>query len=391
MQGMAPETFDMIYLDPPFYTQKTQTLSDKEGNKYSFSDTWNTISDYKAFMSYRIKEALRLLKSTGSIFLHCDSSASHHLRLLLDDIFGQDNFRSEIVWTYKRWTNSKKGLTNNHQTIFFYSKSDAFKFNKVYTEYSVTTNLDQILQDRVRGGNGKAKYKTDDNGDIVFSSEKKGVPLSDVWNIPFLNPKAKERVGYPTQKPILLLERIIEISTDPGDIVLDPFCGSGTTLVAAKINNRKYVGIDSSDEAVKLSKQRLDNPYKSESQLLKLGKKAYDTKSEYEKAILSTLDCDIVQRNKGIDAFLKGKFSDGLVAIRIQKPEENLADCINLLAKAGEKKKCAYLILIQTVADTKSFVRSTKKPDNMMVIHSYDLIISKYISSQYNNVKQISL
>src|SRR5699024_9228610 len=139
------------------------------------------------------------------------------------------------IWAYKRWSNSKKGLLNNHQNIYFYSKSKSFKFNTMYTDYSPTTNLDQILQARMRDEHAKSKYKTDENGQVVLGKEKKGVPLSDIWNIPYLNPKAKERTGYPTQKPILLLEQIIKIATDEGDTVLDPFCGSGTTLVAADL------------------------------------------------------------------------------------------------------------------------------------------------------------
>ena len=185
--------------------------------------------------------------------MHCDRSASHYLRIALDEVFGAGNFQSEIVWFYRRWSNAKKGLLNAHQVIFFYSKTKDFKFNPVYTDYSPTTNLDQIFQKRKRDPNGKTTYKTLENGDIELVDEKKGVPLSDVWDIPYLNPKAKERVGYPTQKPILLLDRIIELVTDENDTVLDPFCGSGTTLVAAQFLNRKYIGIDLSRQAIELS------------------------------------------------------------------------------------------------------------------------------------------
>lgn len=157
-------------------------------------------------MRVRIEEMKRILKPTGGVFLHCDTSASHYLRILLDEIFGVDNFRSEIIWTYKRWSNSKKGLLPAHQTIFYYTKGKNYKFNIIYGNYSATTNLDQILQERERDEKGKAVYKRNKNGEIVTAKEKKGVPISDVWEIPFLNPKAKERTGYPTQKPIELLE-----------------------------------------------------------------------------------------------------------------------------------------------------------------------------------------
>ena len=244
----------MVYLDPPFFTQKKQSLKNSQGKEYEFSDIWGSRNEYIFFMRERLLEIKRILKESGTVFLHCDSTASHYLRVLLDEIFGEDNFRSEIIWSYKRWSNSKKGLLAGHQTIFLYSKTSKYKFNTIYCNYSPTTNLDQILQERVRNEDGKASYKRDMSGNIVIGKEKRGVPLSDVWEIPFLNPKAKERTGYPTQKPIELLERIIKISTDEGDIVLDPFCGSGTTLVAAKLLGRRYLGIDINPSAIYLCK-----------------------------------------------------------------------------------------------------------------------------------------
>ena len=205
LRAFSDMSIDMIYLDPPFYSQKKQTLSDSNGKKYEFSDVWNSRQDYLEYMRIRLIEMKRVLKDTGNIFLHCDTSAGHYLRVLLDEIFGEKNFRSEIIWAYKRWSNSKKGLLPNHQTIYYYSKSEHYKFNTLYTAYSPTTNIDQILQERERNADGKTIYKRDKNGEIVASKEKKGVPVSDVWDIPFLNPKAKERTGYPTQKPIELL------------------------------------------------------------------------------------------------------------------------------------------------------------------------------------------
>lgn len=365
MKTMPSESIDMIYLDPPFYSQKKQKLSDSSGSKYEFSDVWNTKKSYLNFMSERIVQMKRLLKNTGSIFLHCDTSANYYLRMLLDEIMGEKNFKSEIIWTYKRWSNSKKGLLNCHQTILFYSKSDEYKFNTFYGEYSPTTNLDQILQKRERNGNGKAAYKRDLNGQIIQASEKKGVPLSDVWDIPFLNPKAKERTGYPTQKPIELLERVIKISTDEGDTVLDPFCGSGTTLVGAKLLKRKYIGIDTNPKAIALCTQRLKTPAKTESVLLKTGAQSYRTKTKDEKALLNAFDCNIVQRNKGIDAFLCHYCSGSPVAVKIQKSQESFEEAVKLLDNAAKKKNCAVTILL---TDEKS--KSQRNvPNNMIVIY----------------------
>lgn len=370
----------MVYLDPPFFTQKVHSLKNNDGKEYSFNDTWDSIDDYLTYLKVRLVEIKRLLNDTGSVFLHCDSSASPYLRILLDEIFGPSNFRSEIIWTYKRWSNSHNGLLNAHQTIFFYSKSAKYTFNKLYSSYSPTTNIDQILQDRVRNKNGKAVYKTDSDGNTVFTNEKKGVPLSDVWDIPFLNPKAKERVGYPTQKPILLLERIIEIATDPKDIILDPFCGSGTTLVAASLLDRKYIGIDINPEAVRLSQERLLNPVKTDSKLMKLGKSTYDAKSTFEKLILSNFECNIVQRNKGLDAILVKMYKGAPVPIRIQKQNEDLSTAVNLLHHAALKKKCKLMILIRTNDDVG--LLPVEVPPEMMIMDSYQFILEKRINRE---------
>ena len=369
MKGISNESVDMIYLDPPFYTQKVQSLTDANGRKYEFSDTWDSLDEYLNYMRLRIEEMKRILKPTGSIFLHCDVSASHHLRILMDEIFGIDHFKSEIIWTYKRWSNSKKGLLPAHQTIFYYTKGKQYTFHALYGNYSATTNLDQILQERERDGTGKAVYKRDDSGNVVAAKEKKGVPISDVWEIPFLNPKAKERTGYPTQKPIELLERIIQISTDEGDCVLDPFCGSGTTLVSAKLLGRSYIGIDINKDAVEITRRRLADPFKTTSTLLKVGENAYKTKTEDELAVLRQFDCDIVQRNKGIDAFLKKHYLGCPVAIRIQRVQEAFSDALSLLKAATEKKGCSYGILITY---ERNWNEIDDLPSNIIILNRYD-------------------
>jgi site-specific DNA-methyltransferase (adenine-specific) len=302
--------------------------------------------------------------------LHCDKSASHHLRILLDEVFGENNFQSEIIWAYKRWSNAKKGLLNSHQNIYFYSKSEDFKFNFIYTDYSPTTNIDQILQARERNGNGKSAYQRDENGKIVLANEKKGVPLSDVWNIPFLNPKAKERVGYPTQKPILLLERIIEIATNENDVVLDAFCGSGTTLIAATLLNREFIGIDISPEAVELTNQRLANPIKSSSNLLEKGEESYLEKSDYERSILKILDALPVERNSGIDGFLREYVEGKPVSVRIQKNYEDLETAKQKLIEASLSKDCSYMILVRTNSIENSLFQTNE--ERLLIIDSLD-------------------
>lgn len=340
---------DLIYFDPPFFTQRKHSLSNKDNSKtYEFDDKYNSLDDYLSLIEDVLKQSKRVLKNTGSVFLHCDKTASHNIRIVLDKVFGSENFQSEIIWSYKRWSNAKKGLLNSHQVIFFYSKTQDFKFNTLYTEYSATTNLDQILQDRERNENGKSVYKRDINGNPILGKEKKGVPLSDVWEIPYLNPKAKERTGYPTQKPVLLLNQILNIATEEGDLVLDPFCGSGTTCVSAKLLKRNYIGIDISADAVELANSRLEEMIISESNLLNKGTNEYFEKTEKEIAILQNINAFPVQRNSGIDGFLKEHFEGMPVPVKIQGEYETIEDSIEKLERASIGKNYHLKIVIQT-------------------------------------------
>lgn len=340
---------DLIYFDPPFFTQRKHSLTNKDNSKtYEFDDKYNSIEEYLKLVENVLQESKRVLKNTGSVFLHCDKTASHNIRVVMDKIFGRENFQSEIIWSYKRWSNAKKGLLNAHQVIFFYSKTQDFKFNTLYTDYSATTNLDQILQDRERNENGKSVYKKDENGNVVLGKEKKGVPLSDVWEIPYLNPKAKERTGYPTQKPVLLLNQILNIVTEEGDLVVDPFCGSGTTCVSAKSLKRQFIGIDISKDAVELANSRLEEMVISGSNLLNKGTNEYQEKTEKELAILQNINAFPVQRNSGIDGFLKDHFEGVPVPVKIQGEYETIEDAIEKLEKASYGKDYKMKILIQT-------------------------------------------
>jgi len=340
---------DLIYFDPPFFTQKKHSLTNRDNSKtFEFDDKYDSLDEYLKLIENTLIESQRLLKKTGSVFLHCDKTASHNIRTILDKIFGKENFQSEIIWSYKRWSNSKKGLLNSHQIIFFYSKTLDFKFNTLYTDYASTTNLDQILQDRERNKNGKSVYKRDVNGNVVIGKEKKGVPLSDVWEIPYLNPKAKERTGYPTQKPVLLLNQILNIATEEGDLVLDPFCGSGTTCVSAKFLKRNFIGIDKSIDAVNLANTRLEEMIITESGLLNKGSDDYIEKTEKELAILANINAFPVQRNIGIDGFLKDYCEGKPVPVKIQSDYETIEDAIEKIERASIGKDYTLKIVIQT-------------------------------------------
>lgn len=378
IKTIPDKSVDLVYLDPPFFTQKTHSLVSRDNSKeFSFDDKWKSLEEYLNFIEDVLTQCHKTLKDTGSIFLHCDKSASHHLRFLLDKTFGENNFKSEIIWAYKRWSNSKKGLLNSHQTIYFYSKTKDYKFNTIYTNYSPTTNVDQILQSRVRNDLGKVVYSRNDEGDVILGEEKKGVPLSDVWNIPFLNPKASERSGYPTQKPILLLEKIIEISTKKGDCVLDPMCGSGTTLVSAKLSDRNYIGIDISSDAIEMTKARLLEPVKTESRLLDVGEESYLDKSDYERTILKSIDAVPVERNSGIDGFIY--LDNQHIPVKIQKHNESLEVAKRKLINASKNKNSKLMILVRTQKEIENslFVWAD---ENVLIIDSHDFQIKELLN-----------
>ncbi|WP_254564211.1 site-specific DNA-methyltransferase [Oscillatoria sp. HE19RPO] len=369
LEQIPDESVDAIYLDPPFFTEKTHKLKTRDGSKeFSFDDLWGCHKKYAEFLYQRLVPLHRVLKSSGSLFFHCDANANYIIRSLLNEIFGPDQFRSEIIWYYKRWSNSQKGLLPAHQTIYFYSKSDSFTFNTRYTDYSESTNVDQILQRRSRNPQGKAVYARDEQGKVILNDSKKGVPLSDVWDIPYLNPKAKERVGYPTQKPILLLERIIEIATNPGDLILDPFCGSGTTLVAAKLLGRHGIGIDISEDAIELTQKRLLIPIKTASTLLQKGRKSYLTADKEALALLQGLNAIPVHRNKGIDAILKQTFQNKPILIRVQKPGESLLESVRLLSAAAQTKSSQLSILVQT--EPSEFICEEMIPASIKIVNA---------------------
>jgi site-specific DNA-methyltransferase (adenine-specific) len=381
INSLDKESVDLIYLDPPFFTEKRHSLKTRDRKQeFSFDDIWGSDIAYSKFLFERIAIMKDILKKTGSIFVHCDKTANYLIRGILDKVFGSDNFRSEIIWSYKRWSNSKKGLLPNHQTIYFYSCSNEFKFNKVYTPYSETTNIDQILQNRTRDIHNKSIYDIDENGVFRHSKEKKGVPLSDVWEIPYLNPKAKERVGYPTQKPLLLLERIIQLVTDEGDLVLDPFCGSGTTCVAANLLERQYIGIDKSKDAIAVTKDRLNTPTKTESNLLKNGRNSYKNADIDALSLLNGIAFNPVHRNKGIDAILVEQYESTPVLVRVQKNNETLSEAASFLLSAKETKKAKKVILIQTQEN--DLLGEIESSEGLIILKSPALQILQSLKNQ---------
>ena len=252
MQGLPSRKIDLIYLDPPFFTEKVFKT-----DKGSFNDKWGRRANYLDFMKERLIECHRLLKDTGSIFLHCDYRANYKLRMLLDNVFGSNNFVNEIVWCYHGNASfTKKNFNKRYENILFYSKDKRrYTFNKQYLPY----REDHIKRFKLKDKNGKRYFNnkniTNPKGYRVYMRE--GVALSNYWTDIQILTGQKERTGYPTQKPVALLDRIIKATTNPGDLVADFFCGSGTTIVSAQRLGRKWIACDCNPDAIKILKQRL--------------------------------------------------------------------------------------------------------------------------------------
>ncbi len=295
LQKKIPDkSFDLIYLDPPFNSSRSYNVLFKEGLQDSpaqveaFADSWhwtveskhvfdylvtktsesisnimlalekvighNDLLAYLSMMTVRMIELHRVLKTTGSIYLHCDPTASHYLKLMLDAIFDKKNFRNEIVWCYRGGGVPKKDFANRHDIIFRYSKSDDYYFNVDAVRIPYSEDTAERLKYKARSFRDEKVYED-------YEQNPKGKHPEDWWEIQPIMPSSKERLGYPTQKPETLLERIINASSKKGDWVLDPFCGCGTTVAVAEKLKRNWVGIDITTLAINLIKRRLHDQF----------------------------------------------------------------------------------------------------------------------------------
>ncbi|MEO5361018.1 MAG: restriction endonuclease [Nitrospirota bacterium] len=290
-EHISDDSVDLIYLDPPFNSKADYNILFREQTSdaqiTAFEDTWhwneeaertfqnivdispanvvemmtafkrfiglNDMMAYLTMMCVRLVELRRVLKNTGSIYLHCDPTASHYLKILMDVIFSKKNFRNEIVWCYKLGGRPRKGFPKKHDTIFFYSKSENFYFNADSIRIPYESDGGYVSSGR-KIVNGK-----------VYEINPLGKVPEDWWFISALNRQAHERLGYPTQKPIALLERIVSASSDEGNTILDPFCGCGTTITAAQKLKRQWIGIDITHLATNLIKKRLIDMFDLES------------------------------------------------------------------------------------------------------------------------------
>ncbi len=348
-EHIKDESVDLVYLDPPFNSNANYNVlfrspkgEQSQAQIEAFEDTWhwnesaelafdevmvggsgdvsemlralrsflkeNDMMAYLTMMAVRLVELHRVLKETGSLYLHCDPSASHYLKILLDAIFGQMNFVNEIVWQRTSSHNDPKRYGKIHDVILFYGKSAAYAWNQQYTaltddnyaahDFEIDENGRKYRKrDLTAPGHGNTsgqyewKGRTPPTGRMwsyteanmirlesegrvvytktgmprlkIFVEDLRGVPFQDIWASPdlWLNSAAAERLGYPTQKPLSLLERIVRSSSNQGDTILDPFCGCGTTIHSAQKLNRKWIGIDVTHLSISLIEKRLKDAF----------------------------------------------------------------------------------------------------------------------------------
>jgi site-specific DNA-methyltransferase (adenine-specific) len=296
-ERVADASVDLVYLDPPFNSNRSysavfrgEAVGKARPTALAFDDAfrWDAAAEaacealcegsphgslapflramrsllgpgdllaYLVMMAPRLAELRRALRPTGSLFLHCDPGASHYLKLLMDAVFGADCFRNEVIWRYRRWPSQSTRFQRMHDVLLFYTRT-ADGSHTFHTLYGYERLADSTL--KAFGTRRQvADFSSGRRKPGVVAEATEGPPLSDVWEVGILAPSGKERVGYPTQKPEALLERVVRAASNPGDVVLDPFCGSGTTLVVAERLGRRWVGIDASPLALSLAASRL--------------------------------------------------------------------------------------------------------------------------------------
>lgn len=264
LAGLPEKSVDLIYADPPFFSNKHYEVIWNDGAEIrAFEDRWKGgINQYILWMRPRLQECHRVLKDTGSMYLHCDWHANAHLRILMDKIFGVSNFADEIIWSFSKVGGTSKKLLKWHETIYRYTKNyqlSTFNVDSIRIPYSKST-----LKGATMGEDGKLYYHRGLGKDASIKRLKStpvnpaGRLLGDVWHMgDYAAPKG-ERIGYPTQKPKALLKRIIEASSNKGDMVIDPFCGCGTTIAVAQELGRRWIGIDVSPTACRMMGRRLN-------------------------------------------------------------------------------------------------------------------------------------
>ncbi len=241
---------DLVVTDPPFCTglERRSPPGTSEAERTTsalYNDRWADLESYLQFLRTRLQELHRILKPTGSLVIHLDYRAVHEIKIELDRLFGRKRFVNEIIWHYTGGGRARRYFSRKHDTLLWYARGSRWTFH-----------IDELRQP-YKPTSGYAKSGIVSRAGKRYLPHPDGTPVDDVWDIPLINPMSKERTGFPTQKPEQLLDRLIRGLSSPGDLVCDPFCGSGTALVVAQRLGRRWIGADQTDEAIRVTRERL--------------------------------------------------------------------------------------------------------------------------------------
>jgi DNA modification methylase len=352
LRNLPDNYVDLIYADPPFFSGRNYEVIWKDNAELrQFDDRFEgKINTYKEWMKQRLQQCHRVLKPTGSMYLHCDWHANAHLRLLMDEVFGENNFQNEIIWNYGLGGSSPKRWQRKHDNILFYSKSTKWVFNPHMVNATSQRMVGQLKKD------------------------------DDVWDIPSLNNMAKERLGYPTQKPECLLERIIEASSNKGDLILDPFCGCGTAIAVAHQLQRKWIGIDVSPTACRVMQKRLKERGQIDVKIIGMPTTAGEltdlTPFEFQNWVIDKLHG--IHNNKktgdkGIDGWVFGSvLNSSQVPVQVKQEKDigrNVVDNFHsAIRRVGKSKGFIYALSFGKGAnDEVSRLRTTDNIDIQLV------------------------
>jgi DNA modification methylase len=446
---IVSDTVDLCYIDPPFNSKRTYNQiynnmgAEDRAQAQAFIDTWmwddraiegyqeildnngarftkqtielikgltnvlgkGSLLAYLVSMTLRIAEIHRVLKPTGSFYLHCDPTASHYLKLILDSIFVPNggDIRNEIIWHYLKWSIEQRQFVHNHDDIFFYSKSDdkARVFNTLFVERSPAT--------KKRFGNAKIISSHDSSGNrqpsVTTGEDSVGVAMDDVWDISRV-PPIKQL--YPTEKPSLLLERVIKSSSNEGDLILDAYCGCGTTIAVSQEFNRRWVGIDITYQSIAVILKRLEEqfgksvlgqitldgiPRDMESAIALANKKDDRVRKEFEKWAVMTYTNNraIINQKKGADAGIDGiayfrtnNTDNAKIILQVKSGGVKRGDIATLRGDM-QRESAAMAVLITLEPPTTPMIREAKA----VGLYHHDLMDRNYDAIQIVTIQDM--
>ena len=429
-QHVADASVDLVYLDPPFQSGKDYNVifeshrgerGDDRAQAEAFKDTWSwargeseeqyaeivqaggtlatalqalrsmlgesDLMAYLCMMAPRLVELRRVMKATASLYLHCDPTASHYLKVLLDSIFGPACFRNEVIWRYRRWPAKAHRFQRMHDVLLFYAASAGNRqtFNVLYGYEKLADSTLKTFGTKKQKADFASGHRKPSVEDVETAGpplsdywdlddvEVKGVPLSDAWEVGILAPIGKERTGYDTQKPEKLLERVIRSSSNEGDVVLDPFCGCGTTIAVAERWRRRWIGVDVNHLAINIVRDRMaTSSFDVRGEpvgLLDAEKLASEDPDQFRWWILARVGARPAhQKKKGAGASVNGElfFRDGAsgppgrVAISVKAGALQPA-CVRELADAVKRKEASVGVLLTLREPTRAMIVEAAK------------------------------